>query len=412
MGKRKLKPGRTGQPLAMVFFAMLAAIYLLIFMGLCHTPIYDLTGGHNDRFFSADDFYYVTGLYALPMDTSPQIIKHPLLVGFGALFTMVERALLGEVSQVLHYRLIVGTQIFAALLSVFYLYRILERRFRLPAGCGLLLCGIYGAAMSTLFYTFIAESYIWSSLLLIMTYWYAAEDRPWITVLLGALTAGVTITNGILWSVIVAFSDRERKERLRVLICGGLLFCLLVALLPIGRQFFANVLSGGINSARHHGDHYDLFELSRRIFYAFFGSTAFYLDTVPISPFGGFRGDALSFVPLSSWPVTVMGLLWMGLLIRAVVRHGKNRLIRPALGVLVCNLTLHGLIQFGLKEAFLYSLHHLSAQILIVAMLLVPGRRRERNRQTRIYWALVLYFCMELLLNIPGYREMLALVGT
>ena len=410
MGKRELKPEKNTTFVPVLFFVLLAAAYLLIFFGLSRTPVFDLTGGHNDRFFSADDLYYVTKIYGLPMDTSPQIIKHPLLAGFGALFTFAERALLGEVSQVLHYELIVMAQLLAALASVFYLYRIFKERYKLPLAGSLILCSIYGFAVSTLFYTFIAESYIWSSLILIMTYYYAGKEKTGATIVLGALAAGVTITNAVLWAIIVGASGRNRKKVLLTWVGGGLLFCAVVAVLPIGRLFFTNILTGGMNSAQNYSDHYSIPEMLKRTFFSFFGSTVFYIDTAHASPFGDFPGDALSFLPSANPAIVLLGLVWMGLLICAVILFRRDRRLWPPLAVLGCNLALHGLVQYGLKESFLYSLHHLSAQILIAGLLLVPERKGRRKEQKILLLILAVYFVMEILLNLPGYREMLQLV--
>ena len=99
-----------------LFFLGLAALYAGVFFFLRTTTLFD-TGGHNDRLFSADDLYYVTKFFSTEMDTSPRIIKHPLLIVFGCLFTRAETLLLGAVSLRRHYQLIVLIQMGAALLS-------------------------------------------------------------------------------------------------------------------------------------------------------------------------------------------------------------------------------------------------------------------------------------------------------
>ena len=177
-----------------LFFLSLAALYAVIFAFLRTTTLFD-TSGHNDRLFSADDLYYVTNFFSVEMDTSPRIIKHPLLIAFGCLFTRVEALFFGAISLRRHYQLIVLMQIGASLLSVGFLDRILERRYRLETWRALLVCAVYALAFSTLFFTFVAESYIISVLMLTASYWYAGERKTIPTVILGALSAGVTITH-------------------------------------------------------------------------------------------------------------------------------------------------------------------------------------------------------------------------
>ena len=58
-------------------FAFLCALYILLFVLLCQTPLYSIEGAHNDRLFSADDIYYTNYFFSTTMDESPRIVKHP-----------------------------------------------------------------------------------------------------------------------------------------------------------------------------------------------------------------------------------------------------------------------------------------------------------------------------------------------
>ncbi len=154
-----------------VFFVGLAIVYVSIFAFLCTTTLFD-TAGHNDRLFSADDHYYATEFFSADIDDSLRIIKHPLLIVFGCLFTKMELLLLGDISLRHHYQLIILMQMAASLLSAGYLERILELHYKLKIKHAMLVCAVYSLSLSTLFYTFVAESYILSALILIMSYWY------------------------------------------------------------------------------------------------------------------------------------------------------------------------------------------------------------------------------------------------
>ena len=390
----------------LAFFLCLAAVYGAIFAWLCRTPFYDVAGEHNDRLFSADDVYCVTEFYAVPMDDSARIIKHPLFIVYASLFTRAEQAVFGTVSVKSHYQVIVASQIVLSLLSTLCLERILRQQYGLGERRALLLCGVYALSFSTLFYTFVAETYILSALLLILTFYCARAGKDWATVLLGVCAAGVTITNAALWAVIVWLArGGGRLRRLCLLALGGAAFCAVTALLPVGDFFFSSIISGGLYSAQSFRDHFPLPELLVRIFFVFFGSTFYYLHTAMESPFGDYPGDALSFLPSASWPVAALALLWVGLLVWGIVRGRKSPLLWAPLGVLGCNLLLHGAVQYGLKEGFLYSLHHLPAQILLVA----PALRGEREGR----WAEGAVWCCGagvVLCNLPGYLELAAFI--
>ena len=401
-----MENGKRAFALRLTFFLLLAGIYLWIFFCLEQTPFFDVGEAHNDRLFSADDVYCAVNFYSSQMDMSARIIKHPLWIVFASWLTRLEEWVFGPVSLTVHYGHIVMLQMVLTLLAVLYLERILRTQVRLNQRQTLLLCAVYASAFSVVFYTFVAESYSWSALLLLMSFYYARQKNGSVTVLLGILTAGITITNAVLWAIIVWLGDPGSwRRRLLLLALGGAGFCLVVALLPVGEFFFANILFGGLGSAQSFRDQFPPIEALVRIFFIFFGSTVFYLDTVQESPFGAYAGDALSFLPSASLPVVLAGLVWLGLLVYTVVRQRKNPLLWAPLGVLACNLLLHGAIQYGLKEGFLYSLHHWPAQVLITALAVDPELPKgQRNVGEGLLWGFLL---CELIFNLSGYQELL-----
>lgn len=410
MGSENMQGGKRRTSL-FLFFGALALIYIAVFLLLCRTPLYDFNssrGAHNDFLFSTDDVYYVSCFFSTTMDTSMRIIKHPLLVVAGWLCTCAERLALGPISLKHHYELIVMVQLCLSLLTTFYLHRILEEHYGLERRCALLLCAVYALAFSTLFFTFVAEHFILSALFLMMTFYYARSGRTWLLVVLGVFTAGVTTTNAVLWAAIVWFSgepaDGDRRRRFLTLLLGGAAFCAVTALSPAGAVFFRNIIGGGMNSFRSFGDHYGVPETLRRVFFAFCGSTFFYLDTANASPFGDFPGHALSFLPSAPWPVAAAMAVWAALLVWAAARGHRDRLLWAPLAVLACNLALHGLLQYGLKEASLYSLHHLAAQVLIAALAFKPEIGPLRRKAAAGAAGLCLV-CIAAL-NAPGYMEL------
>ena len=140
----------------------------------------------------------------------------------------------------------------------------------------------------------------------------------------------------------------------------------------------------------------------RRVFFIFFGSTAFYIDTAMESPFGDFKGDAISFLPSANIFIVLLSALWLALLIFTAIRCRREKMIYAPLAVLAFNLIFHGVMQYGLKEGFLYSLHHLPAQVLIVSVPMrgAGGSKCERAVSEGFLWC---YLLGELALNIPGY---------
>ncbi len=386
------------------FFAALAALYGVLFLLVCRTGFYDVTGAHNDRVFSADDVYFVTSFFSQTMDTSARIIKHPLLIVFGCLFTRIEGLLLGTISMEHHYMLIVMTQICVGWLCVAVLDRILEEQYGLDTGRALLMCGIFGLSFSTLFYILVGESYIYSALILLLTFYFARRQNLPVTVALGILAAGITITNGALWAAIVVCSSGTVRRKLTTLALGGGGFCGVMALTPMRAFFFTKLIPGALGSANSFSDHFSPLGVVRRVFFAFFGSTSFYLDTMDQSAFGDFVGDAVTFLPSAPIPIVAAGLAWAGLLAWSVWKYRRSPLLWAPLAVLGCNLFLHGALQYGLKEAFLYSLHHLPAQVCIAALPLAPDAGGKERRAAT--WGLAAYAVCLVILNLPGYQSL------
>ena len=387
------------------FFAAVSVLYLVLFILLTRTGLYQVENAHNDRLFSADDIYYVNSFFSVERDVSLRIIKHPLLIVLGWLWTLVERALLGAVPLETHYCLIVGGQLLLTLATIYVLDCIFETQYELKPRFALLLCGIYALSFSVLFFTFIAESYALSALLLVLSFYFARRKNLPVTVLLGALCAGVTVTNGVLWAAIVLLSGGRFKKRLAALAAGTALFFALTAISPVRGVFFTKLLSGGLNSAKNYSDHFDFFTALRYSFFAFFGSTGFVLRMQAQSPFGDFVGDAVSFVPSASWPVALAAAEFAALLVWSAVKYRRDRLLYAPLAVLALNLLLHGLMQYGLKEAFLYSLHHYPAQLLIVGLLL-----REKRTARPVGVLLGVYLLCLILLNLQGYVNLFQLL--
>lgn len=386
------------------------ALYLALFALLCQTPLYSLEGAHNDRLFSADDLYYVTSIFSVEMDTSARVVKHPLLIVFGWLFTLLESAVLGDVSVRLHYMLIVLLQIAAAMTTLACLYKILDEFYGLPQRRIALLCAVYALAFSSMFYTFVTESYSFSGCILMLTYYCARKKRSAAVTVLGVLAAGVTITNAFLWAAIVlATNTQSLKKRLLLLALGGGCFCVVAALTPAGRIFFRDTLSVCFGSAENYSDHFSPLTALRYALFIFFGSPFFIVDTRDASPFGDYVGDALSFLP-SAPPLILAAMgVWCALLLVAALRGRRSSLLPAPLLVLALNFFLHGALQYGLKEGFLYSLHHLSAQVLIVALLFLPkGKTNAANRSPGLWAdaAVGVFLISEIALNISGYLNL------
>lgn len=354
--------------LPIVIILVFLLIYGTLFAVLQGQGLYRITPEtHNDRFFSMDDSYYVQHFYSTKVDDTGRVVKHPLLVAFAHYFTVAERAILGEKTLEHHYMLIILLQILVQVLGVACLYKILTMHYRLREWHAVLLTAIYGLSCASLLFTLIAESYVFSGALLIFTQWFILERKPVPVVIMGILLGGVTITNIFIWGLMVLLYEDKFLNRVIIGISGVFGLLLAIFLLPVRDVFYSQVFHVFYSSPANYRDSFPILTCARYGFYALFGSTWFFIDTVNTSPFGQFPGSAVSFIPSAPWYLTLIIGLWAMALLLGVILLKKDRLLLSPFLVLLFNGGLHVVIQYGLKEASLYSLHHAFAQILLMA---------------------------------------------
>ncbi len=304
--------------------------------------------------------------------------------------------------------LIVGGQCLMTLGTIYVLDRILETQYRMETGCALLLCGIYAASFSVLFFCFVGESYALSALILALSFYLARRGNGPVTALLGALAAGTTVTNGVFWAAIVLLSGGSRKKRLLTLATGTALFFALVAAFPVRTVFFQRLII-----QRRAEQRPELQRPFRRFSGAAFcvfclfrldGLRPRHADAVALRGLRGRRASLRAVSPVGGHGRGV-GLFRAA---RVGVRaHRRDRRLYAPLAVLALNLLLHGVLQYGLKEAFLYSLHHYPAQMLIAGLLLC-GKKREKRIALPLLCA---YGVCLLVMNVPGYVNLIRFLG-
>ncbi len=355
-----------------ITIAIILGVYILSLIVFISSGTYQINPGtNNDRFFSMDDSYYVNHIYSIELDNTDRIVKHPLLIAFAHYATSVEHFFSGNLSIPSHYLLIVIGQLLVSFLGFLFLFKLLRENYKLPAIKVNLLVTIYALSSAVLIYTFIVESYILSGTILIASLWCALNNKPKSLIILGILAGGVTITNFAIWVVIAFFINKTLINRIKLMLISGISLAGIILVLPIRGVFFPHFFKVFIGSPENFSDHYALLSAAKRGFYAIFGSTYFYTDTVNQSPFGQLQGKAISFVPSSNLLVIAAMCIWVAGIFAASIKgiKLKDKLLLAPLAILVFNVLLHVGIQYGLKEAFLYSLHHSFAQILIIGYL-------------------------------------------
>jgi hypothetical protein len=396
-----------------IYLAGFLILYMLIGMWFNNLKFYNITPNtNNDRLFSMDDAYYTQNIYSLNIDTSLRIIKHPFFTVYAHWFTEAERFIFGDITIQHHYWLIVASQIILAVLSILYLYLSLIQHFQLKRWQAYILTTIYGLSISVILHTMVAESYIFSSLCLIMTYYYSQRKKAISVVILGILTTGITLTNGLLWALLVIFSRFKLIDSLIIGLSSAISFLAAAYMLPIGRVFYKNLFFVLHNSTQNYCDNFGWLEVFQRMLYNIFGNTFFYVETMFSSPFGKFPNKAISFVPMGSTVLTIIISAWLILLFYSAAKNHKNNLVYGPMAVIAANLAIHVFKQYGLKEGFLYGLHHQFAQLFLVAglFMILNEKKSETGKKTYInnilIGFLVIFIIGEVVFNLMGFAEL------
>lgn len=394
--------------------SIIFTIVLILAVYICGLYVFQSNGTYNitpktnnDRFFSMDDSYYVNHFYSLELDNTGRIVKHPLLSAFAHYVTQLQHVTFGDISISSHYLLIVLGQIIICFIGLVFLFRILKEHYQLPVNIANLLITLYAFSSATLIYTFIAESYIFSGTILIISYWCVLNNKYKSLIVLGILAGGVTITNFAIWAIIIMFLNKTFLNKIKLILISGIGLLGVICLLPIRQVFYSEFFKVFIGSPQNYSNHYSLLKVLKMGFYSIFGSTYFYIDTVNQSPFGQYKGNAISFIPSSNFLIAVVMCVWiLGIIIASVKGiQAKDKLLIAPMLVLIFNIVLHVGVQYGLNEAFLYSLHHSFAQILIIAYLM-------KNTTTPVLKKVVysltgLYLVIMVVVNVFGGIELI-----
>ncbi len=367
-----------------LFFLGTAAFYFLAALWLrLGTNVYDAAGrtGICDL-FGMDDYFYLPNLFSGDtISRAGSVAKHPLYALLGQLVYGVLHFCFGSVSATNLYFAVVCLQIAVMLLSLFYLYRILCRIFCVSRPVRYLLLTIYCFSFATLIFTLLCETYIYASAFLLASFYHIYRKDWGLAVLFGVLCGGFTVTNLLMWGLMLLFLTRGdwRKKVLAALSAGGLLL-LLITLSPVRDTFFKELW--GTASSEAFVRHFGPLGLLRRAYYFIFGSATLYIDTALTTPYGNLPGTSISFLPSGSLLVTALIALWGSLQLWAL-RCWRDRRVWVPLLLLAYNLVLHILRGFGILEGNLFALHHLFAQLLLVAALFLPADDSAKVRRLK-----------------------------
>jgi Family of unknown function (DUF6080) len=366
-----------------------------------------------DAFFSFDNGYYLLYFFSdTDMPLAQSIFRHPFLYWF--MSSMTRTFFLIGTERIVLWEFIVFIQCALASVSVVLIYltclKISNRV--IPS---IVLAVFYGFSSTMLIIAWTPESFVYASftfaLLVYISYAYIeGKKAPKIgfslqNIVLAFVITGITLTNSFIWFVASWMSYRNRKEKL---IWTGSITCAVIAVffwtMDFSEQSLMEMLKVSSNLTGDSGFHSEfIVSNGKALFHHLLGSTVLFGETIikPLRTNEIFNYPSFNLLPEHNWIETSSLIVLYIVVGYSIIRNfKKHAFVRFLTIALVFNLFLHGVLEFGLLEAFIYGAHFVFILSLLLAYLF-----RERYGNLHFVW-LVPFILLMIVTNIQVVIEL------
>lgn len=389
------------------------------FISLAKHNVYSNKYYIKDRFYSYDDIYYMESIFNgndyVKYNKPYTAVKHPLLTINANKYIKATNSIISDTSNDNHFVRVEFLQLLFSFIGIVYLYLILTNIIKLKPIYAFLLGLVFLFSNATIISSLIVESFIFSSTLLIMSYYYISKKKPLISGLLGALVFGTTITNVVIWGIMVIMLNLDDFKNIIKTILYFVLSCIIILFLIwiIESDYLKYVSSIFLDTIFENQERFSNFmSISESIKYAFYFlgiSGLFYVDTVNTDQLGRNLGLAISFIPSAKILVTLLVssiyITIITLSVKLIRELEKN--IFACYGIILFNIYLHFILKFGLIEAFLYTPHFIFAIIILFATVI----KKYEQRHLIIYISLFTVILFQLFYNSQSINDIISLVS-
>ena len=392
------------------FYIILYVLTIFIMLYTLAKTIKTKTNFYNENLpfrwynvLSYDDMFYARDVYNSSenyTDDKYHLVKHPLFDIYAKVFSYVEDYLFDN-DETDHYFHIVVFQILVNVIGILYLYKILREQLNIRNIWCFILLTIYELATVTLLGTLVIDSFIFSATLLIMSYYYLAKQKIIPSIIIGILTAGVTITNSIPFALMTLILIKDRKKILKIgLGCiGGLLLISLI--LPYRDIIYNNLLLTANTNMERYAQNQDIVTFLKMAFYNIITSPLFFINLMHTKVDGL---DYVTFDLSSGRAIIITTIIFFMLIFYNIIKYRKDRNVIALVSIFAYNMILHIIIRFGLHVGTIYGLHFLFSEILMFAY----GFKIKNKILKNCFIGFSIVFLMvQIRYNIYGLLEMM-----
>lgn len=371
-------------------------------------------------FFSYDELFYADRIFnkdsEIKYDFAASSVKHPLLI-FGANYiTKVEYKIFQKVNFADHYQYIINIQILCTIIGTIFLFLILCEIFGLKSIYSFLLSLIYLFSNSTIISTIFVESFVYSSTLLILSYYFISKNKFIISGILGVFVFGTTITNIVIWGIMVLFLNnlKDYKSYLKFFLNFVISFFIITIIISILESEYVGFITKNFftvvfNNVNKFSVDFEFNQFIKSGFYFLFASPLYYINIVDANQLGTGIGSSISFINSANIFITFLTATISSfiLLLISTIFKKIDKNILACIMILFFNIGLHLGLKFGLNEAFLYTPHYLFAIILILGLFL----QRFIKYKKIIILAFIIILISELIFNFNSINDIIRIAS-
>ncbi|MBP3841470.1 MAG: haloacid dehalogenase-like hydrolase [Bacilli bacterium] len=392
-------------------------IFSLLFcfiMGLLISYNYNIKDNLNLLFDS--DVKRVYGDAAMYFESHYRTIVHPLFV---ILIQPIISVLTGFTkNNIISYITISSV---ATSISVLYIYKILNK-IKKDNKQNIILSLIYLFSFANIIFTSIMEVYNIAALFLIITWYYYINRRDSLNskysyaflIILGALNTGITITNVVIYFIIlgVLFISKKMKFKniIKVIMLTGILVVLLNGVQHLFWRSSPFILNNTIKEEKQYAQRINIDSAKNVINNNLFNSFISSKTKIRITKNTLYSGDnyVIDFCK-QNITNTILLTLFYSLIIFLMIRNFKKELyLNIGLSLaLLFNIGLH--LIYGNSSNFLYSLHFNYLVILLLGINLLKENNKKICKFSNIY--LLVFLLIEIIVNFINLKGVIGLIN-
>lgn len=233
-----------------------------------------------------------------------------------------------------------------------------------------LLLTIYACTSTNLILAFTPESFTITSFFLsftIYTYSYYIKENKSIRLASNSFFAivlgGITITNFAKGIIPMLFTSDNKKLILRKIILVSLLFSLILIWMQIQYDFVSLIqsrLTGNI-SVPARGNYFE------KLFEWLYAGPIFFPEIMILDiKIDGLPFGAISLDFYHHWWQYLFSISFLLILVYSLFKNHKNKLVQMIVLMLSVDILIHGIIRYGIRDAFIYGGHWIFLVPLII----------------------------------------------